>query len=176
MPLHSPEDRRQRVRDDLALIRSCLDRGETVGARERLCALPMIASADDDSAVEIGQLFHDLGFPEMAGRYWYFVEERTGGMEAAVRRFEESCGGNPRVIGNALGMWGTLPVPDHGRMQELEQAEREWEERFDYGWEATSRWWKDRLVSLGCGAIAFAVLFVFVMGIVFIGILIFGEL
>ena len=64
-------------------------------ARDRLHGL--IATYPDDLALRLrlGQVYWELRYPSMAGRYWYLEEEKTPDMTAACLLFERSCGGNP---------------------------------------------------------------------------------
>jgi hypothetical protein len=64
-------------------------------ARDRLHGL--MATYPDDLALRLtlGQVYWELRYPSMAGRYWYLEEEKTPDMTAACLLFERSCGGNP---------------------------------------------------------------------------------
>lgn len=170
MPLYGENDRRKRIRDEMERIRRCREEGDSADACERLCALPVIATPYDDEAEEVGRLFLDFGFPEMAGRFWYFHESPTPEMSVAINRFEESCAGNPRIISDALGaVWPSLEdgSPAGLRQSHLDRDVADLRRRFDYEFASHPRW-IDRLWLVGCAGVAFVVLFVLSVGVIFI--------
>jgi hypothetical protein len=169
MPIRGEGDRRRRLLADLDTIQESIDRGNVEEARERLCALPLIATPLDECAAEIGQLFLNFDYPEMAARFWYYVDDRTEAMEKIVKRFEESCGNNPEVIRQSVGGFWKPGWPANGRIHDLERAESKLRQEFDYEYAQPAPHWRDRLSLLGCGLIAFALLFVLTMGLIFIG-------
>lgn len=172
MPIGGEDERRRRLLADLDKIQECIDRGNVEEARERLCALPLIATPLDACAAEIGQLFLNFDYPEMAARFWYYVDDRTEAMEKIVKRFEESCGNNPEVIRQSVGGFWKPAFPPHARMLDLQHAESDLRRRFDYEHHPSGPRWRERLDCLNSVTVVLGGLFVFLMGLVYIAKLI----
>jgi hypothetical protein len=81
--------------ETLSRIQADIASSDLGKARDRLHGL--IATYPDDLALRLrlGQVYWELRYPSMAGRYWYLEEEKTPDMTAACLLFERSCGGNP---------------------------------------------------------------------------------
>jgi hypothetical protein len=85
----------QKVEEDIAA-------GDLGIARDRLHGL--IATYPDrlDLRPILGEVYWQLEYPSMAGRYWYLVEKPQPHMKQALARFEASCGQDSREILLAL--------------------------------------------------------------------------
>lgn len=94
---------RDRLQGELAEIRRLLDSGDVDAARDRMAGAPVNFTPLGDFARQVGDLYWDLGYPTLAGRYWYREAEKTPEMLAACAEFERSCGDNPMLIAEALG-------------------------------------------------------------------------
>lgn len=77
-------------------------------ARDRLHGL--IATYPDDLALRLrlGQVYWELQYPAMAGRYWYLEEHKTPAMAQACRSFERSCGDDPAKLLLAVKFRGDI--------------------------------------------------------------------
>ena len=113
-------------------IESDIASGDYGKARDRLHGL--IATYPDafDLRRMLGDVYWQLQYPAMAGRYWYLEEHRSPGMATACRAFEESCGDDPMQILLALKFRGDIEASRDtfaGRtllaLQERAQKERD---------------------------------------------------
>jgi len=158
---------RQRLENDLTAIRTAIDAGQLDDANLTLAAVSLNASPGGEFSKEIGDLFLRLGFPAMAGRYWYLLDDKSDRMRAACKEFERSLGNNPVWISHVL-CWVSNPSPQaKARIQELREKAGDFGRKYQYDLKPL-RGWRDRIALLGCGIVAVVVIFVFVMGIVFI--------
>jgi len=82
--------------------------GDYGKARDRLHGL--IATYPDALALRrrLGNVYGQLQYPAMAGRYWYLEGDRSQEMEAACRAFEEACGDDPVQMLLALKFRGDV--------------------------------------------------------------------
>lgn len=157
---------------ELAIVRRDIDEGRSNEARERLRALCILVS--ERNCREAGQLFLRVGIPEMAGRFWYFEENPTAEMTEAIRVFEESCGNSPMLIENSLRLFPRRRM-GIDRLKMLRADQQNLMERYDYNFTPESHWATDRLILVGCAIVGFAVLFVLMMGGIFIQGLMSGK-
>ena len=81
----------------------------------------------------LGDIYWQLQFPAMAGRYWYLVDDALPHRQAARARFERSCGQDPRQILLALKFRGQLEdLADPFAKQRLVALQSRMEEKFGY--------------------------------------------
>lgn len=82
--------------------------GDLGRARDRLHGL--IATYPDDLALRqrLGDVYWQLHYPAMAGRYWYLEEDRTPDRIQARAAFEGSCGDDAVQILLALKFGGDV--------------------------------------------------------------------
>ena len=82
--------------------------GDLGKARDRLHGL--LATYPEDLALRrrLGDVYWQLQYPAMAGRYWYLEESKTPDMVAACEAFERSCGGSPFHLLLALRFQGNV--------------------------------------------------------------------
>lgn len=134
-----------------------LERGDYGRARDRLTALIGLYPDDVFLRSRLAEVWWDLHFPAMAGRYWYLEENRTEEVVEAVEAFERSCRGSPAAIWRCLKFKGdpaTLPPFARQRIEDLVEACRK-----TYGdypqlkdgrtvWESSP---KQKLANIGCG-------------------------
>jgi hypothetical protein len=157
----------ERREADLAAIRSAIANGNLDEARRLLRAVSLNFRTTSKFSREVGQLYFDLGFPAMAGRYWYLIEPKSAEMITACAAFEHSLGDNPFKLMEQLA-WAPEASPEEkARLTELGRAARDFRQEFQYPQESPSRL-KDRVALVGCAIVAFAVLFIFGMGLTFI--------
>jgi hypothetical protein len=160
-----------RVGDDIR-------RGYFGTARNRLHGL--LATYPDDLSLRprLAEVYWQLRHPGMAGRYWFLASERNEDICTAIAEFERECGGDPWI------MLARLKLPQHpdqmpdgfAKSQALELLDlcRKKHRRvpaFPSGrGPAEGQRKPSRLMAsartLGCGLVAFAVLFLLAMGVV----------
>jgi hypothetical protein len=150
-----------------ASIRSSINEGKIEEAKIKLQAISVNYPPGVQSSKEIGDLFLELGFSAMAGRYWYFVENKSDQMMAICKEYEHSLGDNPILILQALG-WPSNPSPyTKAILKELQKNAAEFREKYQYPLKF-SRGLGDRFALLGCAIVVFIVMFIFINGVVFI--------
>ncbi|TDL83396.1 DNA helicase [Peribacillus frigoritolerans] len=79
-------------------------------ARDRLHGL--IATYPDELELrrKLGDIYYELKYPSMAGRYWYLEKNKTPEMQHACIEFEKSMGNNPFQIVRALKFKGDKEI------------------------------------------------------------------
>jgi hypothetical protein len=94
--------------ETLRRIEREIEAGDRGKARDRLHGL--LVTYPDDLAVRrrLGDVYWQLHYPAMAGRYWYLEEVRTPEMDWARAAFERSCGNNAAQILMALKFNGDV--------------------------------------------------------------------
>jgi hypothetical protein len=159
---------RQQLEIDLAAIRKAIAAGQLEDAKRMLTGVSLNAPPGGELSKEIGNLYLELGFPAMAGRYWYLLEDKSDQMLAACREFERSVADNPVLIIEAIG-WAYSRSPHiTAKLQGLQEKARNLRQDYQY-LVKHKRGWRDRITLLGCSFVAFVVFFVFIMGLFFIG-------
>lgn len=75
-------------------------------ARDRLNGL--IGAYPENLALrrQLGEIYWQLQYPAMAGRYWYLEEDKSPEMINACKTFEHSCGNNSYQILRSLKFQG----------------------------------------------------------------------
>ncbi len=156
--------------------------GDLGKARDRLHGL--IVSYPDNLALrqQLAQVYWQLNFPEMAGRYWYLVEDKSEEMLQACRRFEAQFRNDPALMLFAIKFKGDMEaIRDTyaGRLlANLHRQAREkysWYEAFrkrgpekyhHYKYEAGKHRIRDFFLKWGCIAIAALVAVLFSIGVI----------
>ncbi len=95
----------------------------------------LIATYPDNLALrkQLGEVYWMLQQPQMAGRYWYLVENKDERMQAACKRFEGAFGGDPFHMLLALKFKGnTEAIQDSYAGQILMDLDRR--ARAEHGW------------------------------------------
>jgi hypothetical protein len=95
----------ERVEQDIA-------GGDYGKARDRLHGLIVTYPNSLALRQKLGDIYWQLQYPAMAGRYWYLEEDKSPNMMAARKIFEDSCGHNPLQIVHALKFKGNLESLD----------------------------------------------------------------
>ncbi len=96
----------RRIEEDIAA-------GDYGKARDRLHGLLATYPNDLTLRRKLGDLYWQLRYPAMAGRYWYLEEQKTPDMVAACQAFERSCGHDPLQILLALKFRGEIEAMRH---------------------------------------------------------------
>lgn len=112
----------------LARVEADLAERDFGKARDRLNTLVVEYPDDLDLRARLATVYDALGLPAMAGRFWFFQEERTGHGAKAVVAFERSCGGDALLMLSALKFQGDpdrMPTHARARLDALRQAVQE---------------------------------------------------
>ena len=170
-------DPRERLETDLAAIRAAIAAGQLEEARTMIAGVALNAPSHSEWSKQIGELYLELGFPCMAGRYWYLLQDQSDQMIDACKEFERSLANNPVLILNAIGWvenpdWVENPSP-HAKatMLDVHNKATVLRQKYQYPCGPGTKW-GNRLVLLGCGLVGFMLLFIFFLGILFISQLI----
>jgi hypothetical protein len=96
--------------ETLQRIEQEISAGDYGSARDRLHGL--LASFPQDLALRrrLGEVYWQLQYPAMAGRYWYLEPDKSEIMAQACAAFERSCGHDPARMLLALKFRGD-PAP-----------------------------------------------------------------
>ena len=157
----------QRLEADLAAIRAAIANGQVEEAARKMCAIALNIPPGARLSKEIGDLYWELGFPAMAGRYWYLVDSKSDQMIAACEEFEHSLGNTPTLIIHALG-YPANPSPfAKARVVELHRQAQDFRRESQYAVKP-ARGLRDRLALLGCAIVGSIVMFIFISGVWFI--------
>ena len=102
-------------------------------ARDRLHGLIATYPDDLNLRLKLGQVYWELQYPSMAGRYWYLEQAKTPAMAQACRSFERSCGDDPAKLLLAVKFRGDIDkIRDTHAGQTLLGLQGQAEERFGY--------------------------------------------
>lgn len=152
--------------------------GDWGKARDRLHGL--LVTYPDDLALRrrLGDVYRQIHYPAMAGRYWYLEEDRTPDMAQACTAFERACGNDAAQIlmalkfnGNVAALGDTFAGSTLLELQERAKQEcgyqigfgKSGRERYRYTDRAkpNGRW-----LLIGCVACALAAVALMAVGIV----------
>jgi len=100
------------IEQTLEKVEQDIASGDCGKARDRLHGL--IATYPNNLALrrKLGDVYWQLQYPAMAGRYWYLEESKSPDMIAACKVFEESCGHSSFQTLLALKFQGDLESID----------------------------------------------------------------
>lgn len=133
----------------LTRVEADLRREDLGMARDRLHTLLHTYPNDVALRARLAEVYHQLQFPAMAGRYWYLEEHQTPDMRSAVAAFELSCGGDPLLTLSALKFRGDPQrLPDYAK-ERLESLRHSVQEKYEFFPEADAR---SRMLRGGRGA------------------------
>ncbi|HBY07577.1 MAG TPA: DNA helicase [Chloroflexi bacterium] len=96
------------IEQTLDKIQQDMATGDYGKARDRLHGL--LSTYPENLALrrQLGEIYWQLHYPTMAGRYWYLEEDKSAKMVTAVKAFEQSCGNQALKILQALKFQGRL--------------------------------------------------------------------
>ena len=83
----------------------CEDLGK---ARDRLLGLISTYPNELELRKRLGDIYYELRYPVMAGRYWYLEKNKTPEMLKACNEFEKSMGNDPVRIARVIKYKGDL--------------------------------------------------------------------
>ena len=67
----------QKIQDDLAAIRHAIAAGQIEEAKTKIGGMSLNVEPGTMLSKEVGDLWWEFGFPAMAGRYWYLLEDES---------------------------------------------------------------------------------------------------
>ncbi|MDQ1143869.1 hypothetical protein QE429_000696 [Bacillus sp. SORGH_AS 510] len=79
-------------------------------ARDRLHGLISTYPDELELRKRLGDIYFELKYPSMAGRFWYLEENKTPEMVKACNDFEKSMGNDPNRIVRALKYKGNIDI------------------------------------------------------------------
>ena len=94
--------------ETLRRIEREIEAGDWGKARDRLHGLLVTYPDDLTLRRRLGEVYGQLHYPAMAGRYWYLEEDRTPEMDRACAAFERACGHDAAQILMALKFNGDV--------------------------------------------------------------------
>lgn len=132
-------------------------------ARDRLHGLISTYPDELELRKKLGDIYFKLKYPSMAGRYWYFEENKTPEMLHACAKFEKSVGNDPCKISRALKFKGDKMILK--RLQGLPLDYSIKNKVIEKLVEEPADTWNDKLVSIGCISILILIFFCVLIGI-----------
>lgn len=109
-------------------------------ARERLHGLIASYPYQLDLRERLAEVYWQLQYPAMAGRYWYLANDDLPHRRQACARFEAVCGQDPLQILQALKFRGSLEeVSDPYARQKLQELQQQVKMRYNQEFEFTRR-------------------------------------
>ena len=176
----SLEESLKRVERDVAA-------GDYGRARDRLHGLIGAYPERMDLRRRLGDVYGELRYPSMAGRFWYLEEEKSPEMEAACRAFEKSCGNNPVLMLQALKYRGGLRGREEtfaGKRLAALAARAQREHGYRHNFERTQtpagvlglrESLGEKLLSVGCTALVVTAVVLMIVGLITILRFVFGD-
>ncbi|MCL6572901.1 MAG: DNA helicase [Bacillus sp. (in: Bacteria)] len=79
-------------------------------ARDRLHGLISTYPNELELRKKLGDIYFELKYPSMAGRYWYLEENKTPEMVKACNEFEKFMGNDPYRIARTLKYKGDIEI------------------------------------------------------------------
>ncbi|MGE7214983.1 DUF6584 family protein [Priestia koreensis] len=154
--------------ETLAKIEQDIKSGDLGKARDRLHGLISTYPNELWLRKMLGDIYDQLQYPAMAGRYWYLESEKTTEMAEACRQFERTFGNNTHHIVRALKFKGDRDVIEHLPIHiENEVTGRVKDQLLeDVGKETL----KDKLLGVGC-----LLFIVILLGIMLVGLYTVGQ-
>jgi hypothetical protein len=155
------------IEDDLAEAERQLAAGNRESAERGMDAVEanlraLFTQAGPDTIMRrVGAAYWALGYPAMAGRYWYCLEDGPPEADEARREFERSCANNPFTIQAALPLVVRRYI-DQPRMTALNERAHA---MHDLIIEVKPSWFARTLPATGCLLVTLAILFTFMTGV-----------
>ncbi|MDF2613806.1 MAG: hypothetical protein K0S71_1592 [Clostridia bacterium] len=96
------------LQDTLKKAKYDIENGNLGIARDRVNSL--IYSYPNELSLRkmLGDIYWELRYPAMAGRFWYLEEHKTQNMISACKIFEKECGNHPYLILKSIKFRGNL--------------------------------------------------------------------
>jgi hypothetical protein len=162
--------REARARADLAEVQSAIAHGQRNEAIAKLQAVALNVPPGQILSKDIGDFFYELGFAEMAGRYWYLLDDKSDAMVVACQKFEHSLANSPGQIADAFmsTLQAKVQPCEWVRLRELRDQARAYRNAHEYSIEPRNRAVQGRIVLFCCATITCLVLFLMAMGVVYI--------
>jgi len=134
----SKEKTLEAVQDDIA-------QGNLGRARDRLHGLIAHYPNELTLRTHIAEIYSQLQYPSMAGRYWYLEESKTERMISACAEFERSCGNDPLQILLSLKFKGNIEaITSTFAKEKLQSLQQTCKDKYgiylEYGSKGAARW------------------------------------
>ncbi|WP_141432463.1 DUF6584 family protein [Bacillus sp. 03113] len=94
----------------LKKIEEDIDKNDLGKARDRLHGLISTYPNELELRRKLGDIYSELKYPSMAGRYWYLEMNKTPEMVKACIQFEKSMGNDPIRVARALKFKGDREI------------------------------------------------------------------
>lgn len=106
--------------ETLAKIEDEIARGKLGIAKDRLHGLILAYPDDLSLRTRLGDVYFALGYPRMAGRFWFLDNNPTEEKLAAIELFMEECGRDQAVIQKRLRCKGSpIEWPAHATREQI---------------------------------------------------------
>lgn len=153
----------------MAKVEAEISQGKLGIARDRLHGLIDTYACDLTLRSRLGDVYFKLGYPAMAGRFWYLDSDLDAEKETAVAAFLRECGNNSAAVLRRLKIRcepEMLSDPEAGKRVTKMLAECEAK-----SYTPPNFWPKkskscDRIFGLACAAITLALLALVIVGFV----------
>jgi hypothetical protein len=132
-------------------------------ARDRLHGLISTYPNELELRKKLGDIYFKLKYPSMAGRYWYFEENKTPEMVKACIKFEETMGNDPNRIAIALKYKGDTEILEKLELDhEINSIQNKVKEKLLDEHEDSL---EDKLVTFGCLSILILIIIFSLIGV-----------
>lgn len=140
-------------------------------ARDRLQGLIAAYPEDLSLRTRLGEVYFKLGYPVLAGQFWFLEESLTEEQRGAVNRFVKDCNGDALTILKRLRL--RIPseaVREKAVREKLNALEDEClgkgQEPPAHPFSVAATQTQDRAMLIGCSLVGFFLVAVFVVGMV----------
>ncbi|WP_248562691.1 DUF6584 family protein [Niallia sp. NCCP-28] len=132
-------------------------------ARDRLHGLISTYPNELQLRKRLGDIYFELKYPSMAGRYWYLEEKKTPEMVKACIQFEKKMGKDPEKIARALKYKGNMEILKRLKLdEEIFSLPNKVKEKLV---EKPENSLDDKLVTFGCLSIIVLIIILILIGI-----------
>ncbi|WP_141770073.1 DUF6584 family protein [Bacillus sp. OV322] len=132
-------------------------------ARDRLHGLISTYPNALELRKKLGDIYFELKYPSMAGRYWYLEENKTPEMVKVCNEFEKSMVNDPKRIARTLKFKGDVEILNRMELHgEFPLIENKVKEKLLQESEDT---FQDKLLTFGCLSILILIVIFEVIGI-----------
>jgi hypothetical protein len=98
------------LQKSLAIVEQDIRNGDLGKARDRLLGLSTAYPDDLNIRHRLGEIYWNLRFPAMAGRYWYLEERTSPQIQEACAAFEHAFGNDPLQMYQAIKFKGEISL------------------------------------------------------------------
>ncbi|OIK14582.1 DNA helicase [Bacillus sp. MUM 116] len=147
----------------LKKIEEDINKNDLGKARDRLHGLISTYPNELELRKKLGDIYFELKYPSMAGRYWYLEENKTPEMVKACKEFEKSMGNDPNRIARTLKYRGDIEILKRLELdREISPIKNKVKEKLLQESEDSLQ---DKLVTIGCISILILIIMFVVIGV-----------